>query len=940
MAARYVQDPLSWPQNLEANGKFGAAGLHDILEKRIAEFFPIDVESGGLTPPRYTEVDMQQISQLLRQMDCVEWSRVPRIYTVLRRIGKLQLLDSFIEQGITDICFPFSAATLPQSLGPSSRAAFARTQSVVLTKAIDLEKGELGEHRSFADDERLPFEARAILGWGANGQVDKVLSLLSFNEYARKRIRRRVLPEVTKAYERELQILKRLSHRHTVKLIGSYTDSSYFGLIMSPVADCHMGEFLAMSLMSSDKRSLLRSFFGCLATGLSYLHDSQIRHKDIKPSNILVKGERVLLTDFGLSFDWSDFSRSETEGPTGRTLKYCAPEVAACGPRNSSSDIWSLGCVFLEMAATLKGETVATMDNFFKSYGSENSCFHGNPDAIRAWMERLKLTESECGCVPLEWVENMLNHERNLRPSARQLMQTIQSSQLCMSSRVVFIGICCNDDSASFRGDIDLGGVTLMEDVPNYPADVTQKAPPKDRKRALSMAKHNSRQNNGTIVRKLKKPDTSTLFKAIRSGDARRLSCLMNSQLDLNARQDNGTTPLHWAAENGNEDVARMILDNGAEADAVDKRGQTPLILGACKGHELFVRLMLDRNDVDPNSKDADSSTPLSVAAENGHGGIVGMLLGCDNIDPDLRDKDGSSPLSWASWGGHVSVVKLLLQHKGVDPDVKDITWGRTPLSYAAERGYRDIVQLLLERDGVDPQEMGPEGGTPLSWAAREGQPAVVELLLQSRRVNPNVAALRTGRTPLSFAAEMGHLAIVQLLLARDDVDFEATDVDGGTPLSWAAFAGQLAVVELLLQKGANPNIKDRKWGGTPFSFAAERGHQGVVKRLLSQDDLDVNTRDDRGQTPLLLAAAEGREGVVRLLLQKEGIKPDTKDGRGRTPLFYASKKGYLEIVKLLLTQEGVDPQSKDTSGKTPLEVAKLARKNGVVTLLRKHTEA
>jgi ankyrin repeat protein len=871
MAVHHNQDRSL---SLEINGKIGSAGLYALLEERIAGFFPpIDVELGSIAPSRYTEADIQQISKLLHELDRFEWSRVPRIYTVLRRIGQLQLLDSFIEQGITDICLPFSVATLPQSLGSSSRAAFIRTQSVVLTKAMDLEKGELGEHRSFADDERLPFETKAILGWGANGQVDKVLSLLSFNEYARKRIRRRVSPEVTKAYERELQVLKRLNHHHTIELMGSYTDPSYFGLIMSPVADCHMGEFLAISLLSSDKRSLLRSFFGCLATGLSYLHDHQIRHKDIKPPNILVKGERVLLTDFGLSFDWSDVSRSETEGPTGRTLKYCAPEVAACGPRNSSSDIWSLGCVFLEMATTLKGEKLGTMDNFFKSYGSENPCFHGNPDAVRAWMERLKLIESECGCAPLEWVGHMLNHERNLRPGASQLVQTIQSNQLRTSSRVVFIGLCCKNDSMPFHGDIDLRGDSLMEDAPNYAAQykVTREAPPKNRKCISSITKHSNRRNNRIVARKPRKPDASMLFNAIRSGDAGRLSSLINSQPDLNARQDGGATPLHWAARYGNEDVARMLLDSGAEADVIDKYGQTPLIIGAGRGHEPFVRLMLDRNDVDPNSKDADSSTPLFFAVENGHSGVVRMLLECDNIDPDLRDKDGSSPLSWASWRGHVSVVKLLLQHKGVDPDAKDVTWGRTPLSYAAE---------------------------------------------------------------------MGHITIVQLLLARDDVDLEAASIDGETPLSWAAFAGELVVVELLLQKGANPNAKDRSWGATPFSYAAERGHQEVVERLLDRVDVDINARDSLGQTPLLLAAAEGKEEIVRLLLQKEGIKPDAKDSRGRTALFCASKKGYLEIVKLLLTQEGVDPQSKDALSNTPLEVAKLARRNDVVNLLKKHAEA
>jgi serine/threonine protein kinase len=77
---------------------------------------------------------------------------------------------------------------------------------------------------------------------------------------------------------------------------------------MTPVADCNLAEFYHSVPTSQDKLSLLRSFFGCLATTLTYLHDSQVRHKDIKPQNIPVYKSKVLLTDFGISRDFSDLS--------------------------------------------------------------------------------------------------------------------------------------------------------------------------------------------------------------------------------------------------------------------------------------------------------------------------------------------------------------------------------------------------------------------------------------------------------------------------------------------------------------------------------------------------------------------------------------------------------------------------------------------------------
>jgi serine/threonine protein kinase len=57
----------------------------------------------------------------------------------------------------------------------------------------------------------------------------------------------------------------------------------YVGIVMSPVADWNLADFLDREHISSDDRSFLRTFYGCLAVALRYLHENRIRHKDIKP---------------------------------------------------------------------------------------------------------------------------------------------------------------------------------------------------------------------------------------------------------------------------------------------------------------------------------------------------------------------------------------------------------------------------------------------------------------------------------------------------------------------------------------------------------------------------------------------------------------------------------------------------------------------------------
>jgi tetratricopeptide (TPR) repeat protein len=305
----------------------------------------------------YTDSEIREISMLLKHSN-PQWSKFPRTYIVLRTIDHLNLLDEIIGLGFSDYWFPVTERSLPGCLLPTVRTSFVRAQSLVLTKSMDLEKGARGQHCYYKQDESPPFEAKRVLGRGTFGQVDRVLSLISFKEYARKRVLRSLVfrgrrKEDIQMFINEIKILKGLHHRHIIELIGSYSDSRHIALIMSPVAEMDLGTYLTRPTESN--RPELRTFFGCLATALEYLHEHKVRHKDIKPRNILVDRGNILFADFGLSFDFTDADGSTTMSMVnGMTPRYCAPEVAQYQPRNTLSDIWSLDVVFMEMIVVLQ----------------------------------------------------------------------------------------------------------------------------------------------------------------------------------------------------------------------------------------------------------------------------------------------------------------------------------------------------------------------------------------------------------------------------------------------------------------------------------------------------------------------------------------------------------------------------------------------------------
>lgn len=328
-----------------------------------------------------------------------------------------------------------------------------------MTKSIGIEKGEEGKHCHFRRNEPLPFEVKGILGSGGFGQVDKVLSLISFKEYARKRIPRNKAfggrgTEDVKQFVAEIEILKRLKHRHVVEFVGSYTDPRYIGLIMAPVADMDFSTYLARA--DTAKHGELRTFFGCLARALEFLHEQNVRHKDIKPGNILVHSGNVLFTDFGLSFDFTDADGStKFSMVNGMTPRYCAPEVAALEPRNTASDIWSLGVVFLEMITVLKGKTVEFIYEFFKTHGSRQVLVRTNGAALLELVAELKETGSISDNRTPEWVQQMLLTEQQLRQTAAALVASIIAAGKQGDGNGPFCGMCCVSLDDDFSDAVD-----------------------------------------------------------------------------------------------------------------------------------------------------------------------------------------------------------------------------------------------------------------------------------------------------------------------------------------------------------------------------------------------------------------------------------------------------------------------------------------------------
>jgi len=278
-----------------------------------------------------------------------------------------------------------------------------------------------------------------------------------------------------KVYENELKTLKKVAdHDHLIKVRGTYTDKKYMVMLLQPVADENLKQYMSREpSLSVKERARFRTYFGCLAHTIRFLHDPnmEVLHKDIKPENVLLKDGRLILTDFGTAFDWSKTGQSMTQSNANdfRTPRYQSPE-AAVGEFHRSSDIWSLGVVFLEMVTFLRGKTLAEMDRFLQRHGQRVTSIHNNIEGAMQWFEQLQAHDSGSPIdnEPLTWIKAMLNGVQANRPTAAELFDNVIGFQ---DGR--FCGRCCMDTESSsdegFESDMDMLSDIVEQDEPSIP---------------------------------------------------------------------------------------------------------------------------------------------------------------------------------------------------------------------------------------------------------------------------------------------------------------------------------------------------------------------------------------------------------------------------------------------------------------------------------------
>ena len=269
------------------------------------------------------------------------------------------------------------------------------------------------------------------------------------------------------------------------------------------------------------------------------------------------------------------------------------------------------------------------------------------------------------------------------------------------------------------------------------------------------------------------------------------IQTLLSWNINVNAQNNNGVTPLMIASEKGYSEVLLSLLSKVAGPDFIDKNGKTALVHASANGQSETVALLLMLYNADPSVTDYDKFSALCHGARNESIEVVEVLL--NNYNP--KQEELEKAVTAACYGGHKKIIELL-------SDKMNFT-----------KHQRDVLTACMSDD--------------MEFIASQTSSDLCTPLIES-----------TGLTPLMIAASCGSDEVVQTLLLVHEADVNQQDslLLKYSPLMYAVSGSKsISIVKSLLDSGANVNAYSKE-EETPLDIA--RGKElNEIAQLLENND-------------------------------------------------------------------------------------------------------
>ena len=339
----------------------------------------------------------------------------------------------------------------------------------------------------------------------------------------------------------------------------------------------------------------------------------------------------------------------------------------------------------------------------------------------------------------------------------------------------------------------------------------------------IMMAAAGSKFNNSND----KSPVDLTLLEKSAENSAKIMQMIID-KVDKKLINDSleGKTPLIIAVGNSYIDTAKILIENGANINAVDIEGWSALSYAVNNGDIEIAKLLLENKAKIKDELLIAIKSPIVESRIN----IMKLLI--DNkANINYTDENGFNPLNIAIESGDMELTKFLITNgANVNSLMQD---GVSLIGYAIAQNNMDLLQILIE-NGANVNYTNGD-----SWAD----------------------------TPLKTASRLGLDNVVRILLTRN-VDINAVDMNGNTALHTAALNSQLSIVKLLLEKNPSLDIQN-KVGNTALHLAVISGNIDIVGELVLKG-ANTRIRNNDGKYPRDIARANNSAAIFEVLREAE----------------------------------------------------------------------
>ena len=285
-----------------------------------------------------------------------------------------------------------------------------------------------------------------------------------------------------------------------------------------------------------------------------------------------------------------------------------------------------------------------------------------------------------------------------------------------------------------------------------------------------------------------KNPDIIPFLKAVSDNNVDLVLGFIKASADpsqlLSARQKKefNRTALMIAAGQGFLSIVELLVDNGADINALDVVNCTALMHAAKEGHVSVVAYLAEKGS-DINAVDEELYSPLHFAASRGHEAIVKYLLE-NGAEPNLLSDQLWTPIMWAADNGELGNLKLLLSYD-VELNHQSLNEGWTALITASIQGHQDIVEALIDA-GADITIQDKSGKSAFVHAAFARHKGISQILLNSIMYD-----LQNDEALMKSVYSSPH-QIADVIQDIEIVPSESYVTLGLDPISWPLSRGQI----------------------------------------------------------------------------------------------------------------------------------------------------